>query len=98
MGIETITSRHNALLTHIRKLASSRAYRDGCGEYLGDGVLQCQNCMQLFPIETVGTEEALGCSPISILEFTEADGTVVISEDVLAEAEPWFKNWKRTGE
>ncbi len=67
-------------------------------EYLGDGVLQCQNCMQLFPIETVGTEEALGCSPISILEFTEDEGTVVIPEEVLSEAEPWFKNWKRTGE
>ena len=67
-------------------------------EYLGDGVLQCQNCMQLFPIEIVGTEEAMGCSPISILEFTEADGTVVIPEAVLVEAEPWFKNWKRTGE
>ena len=67
-------------------------------EYLGDGVLQCQNCMQLFPIETVGTEEALGCSPISILEYTEDEGTVVIPEEVLSEAEPWFKNWKRTGE
>ena len=38
MQVETITSRHNALLTHLRKLASSRAYRDECGEYLGDGV------------------------------------------------------------
>ena len=38
MRIETITSRHNAYLTHLRKLASSRAYRDQCGEYLGDGV------------------------------------------------------------
>ncbi len=37
MIVETITSRHNALLTHLRKLASSRAYREECGEYLGDG-------------------------------------------------------------
>ncbi len=38
MTVETITSRHNALLTHLRKLSSSRAYRDECGEYLGDGI------------------------------------------------------------
>ena len=37
MEIETVTSRHNAYLTHLRKLAASRAYRDECGEYLGDG-------------------------------------------------------------
>lgn len=37
MTVETITGKHNALLTHLRKLASSRAYRDECGEYLGDG-------------------------------------------------------------
>lgn len=35
---ERITSRTNPLMTHIRKLASSRSYRLDCGEYLGDGV------------------------------------------------------------
>ncbi len=35
---ERITSRTNPLMTHIRKLASSRSYRRQCGEYLGDGV------------------------------------------------------------
>ena len=35
---ERITSRANPLMTHIRKLASSRSYRRQCGEYLGDGV------------------------------------------------------------
>ena len=38
MPVETITGRHNALLTHLRKLASSRAYREEAGEYLCDGV------------------------------------------------------------
>ena len=32
---ERITSRANPLMTHIRKLASSRSYRRQCGEYLG---------------------------------------------------------------
>ena len=35
---ERITSRANPLMTHIRKLASSRAYRQSSGAYLGDGV------------------------------------------------------------
>lgn len=34
---ERITSRANALMTHVRKLASSRSYRAKAGEYLGDG-------------------------------------------------------------
>ncbi|MBQ6372983.1 MAG: DUF2318 domain-containing protein [Clostridia bacterium] len=67
-------------------------------EYLGGGNLQCQNCMQLFPVGIVGTEEAFGCSPITIPAFSGIDGTVVVPEAILAEAEPWFKNWKRTGE
>ena len=36
--MERITSRQNPLMAHIRKLASSRAYRNEAGEYLGDGV------------------------------------------------------------
>ena len=34
---ERITSRANPLMTHIRKLASSRAYRQSSGAYMGDG-------------------------------------------------------------
>lgn len=34
---ERITSRTNPLMTHIRKLASSRSYRRETGEYIGDG-------------------------------------------------------------
>ena len=54
MQIETVTSRHNALLTHLRKLASSRAYRDECGEYLGDGVKLLREAAQWgAPLQTV---------------------------------------------
>lgn len=35
---EKITSRTNPLMTHIRRLAASRAYRRETGEYLADGV------------------------------------------------------------
>ena len=65
-------------------------------EYLGNGKLQCQNCMQQFPIERVGMAGAAGCSPITILDFAEDERTVTIPKNVLAEAVPWFENWKRT--
>ena len=37
MNAETIMSRQNPLMTHLRKLASSRSYRKKSGEYLCDG-------------------------------------------------------------
>ncbi len=37
MNVETITSRQNPLMAHLRRLASSRAYRRESGEYLCDG-------------------------------------------------------------
>ena len=37
MNAETITSRQNPLMTHLRKLASSRSYRKKSGEYVCDG-------------------------------------------------------------
>ena len=37
MNAETITSRQNPLMTHLRKLASSRSYRKKSREYLCDG-------------------------------------------------------------
>lgn len=35
--MEQITSRTNALMTHIRKLGNSRSYRQKTGEFVGDG-------------------------------------------------------------
>ena len=37
MNAKIITSRQNPLMTHLRKLASSRSYRKKSGEYLCDG-------------------------------------------------------------
>ena len=46
MNVEQITSHRNALMTHIRKLGSSRAYRMEHGEYLCDGVKMLQEAIQ----------------------------------------------------
>ena len=37
MGVETITSRSNPLMSHIRKLVSSGAHRRKSGEFVCDG-------------------------------------------------------------
>ena len=59
MTVETITSRHNALLTHLRKLASSRAYREECGEYLGDGTKLLDEAIRFgAPLKTVLLSES----------------------------------------
>ncbi|MDE7245081.1 MAG: RNA methyltransferase [Oscillospiraceae bacterium] len=42
---ESITSRLNPLMTHIRKLAASSSYRKKCGEFLGDGVKLLQEAV-----------------------------------------------------
>ena len=60
MTVETITGKHNALLTHLRKLASSRAYRDECGEYLGDGVKLLDEAVKWnAPLVTVAMSEGV---------------------------------------
>ena len=37
MSGERITSRQNPLLRHVKKLQTSRSYRERCGEFVGDG-------------------------------------------------------------
>lgn len=51
---EIITSRSNPLMTHIRKLVSSRSYRREHGEYIGDGVKLLEEAVRWnAPITTV---------------------------------------------
>ena len=47
--MEHITSRQNALMTHIRKLNASRAYRRASGEYLCDGVKLLEEALRWNP-------------------------------------------------
>ncbi len=60
MTVETISGKHNPLLTHLRKLASSRAYRDACGEYLGDGTKLLEEALKWdAPLSTVVVSEGV---------------------------------------
>ena len=64
-------------------------------EDLGDGRLQCQNCRQTFPLDSVGTTDALGCSPVTITDFTVDGDTVSIPETLLQANTERFANWKK---
>lgn len=63
-------------------------------EDMGDGRLQCQNCHQTFPLETVGTPGSKGCSPVPITEWSMEDGIVTVPEALLKENTERFANWK----
>lgn len=44
--IERITSRQNPLLVHVRKLSTSRSYREKSGQYVADGVKLLQEAVK----------------------------------------------------
>ena len=64
-------------------------------EYLGGGLLQCQNCRQTFGLEVVGTEDAIGCCPITITGFVVEGGIVKVPGSLLFDNSSRFKNWKQ---
>lgn len=64
-------------------------------EDLGDGTLQCQNCGLTFPLDSVGTEKAMGCNPVTITDFTVEGDTVTVPEAVLKANVERFSNWKK---
>ena len=64
-------------------------------EDLGDGNLQCQNCGQTFPLDTVGITVAAGCNPVTITDYTVDGDTVIIPESLLKDNAARFANWKK---
>ena len=61
MSVETITSRQNPLMTHLRKLGSSRSYRVKSGEYLCDGTKLLQEALKWSaPVKTALFSEGVG--------------------------------------
>ena len=49
MTEERITSRRNPLLAHTKKLLTSRAYREKCGEFAADGVKLLAEAARWYP-------------------------------------------------
>lgn len=81
---EKITSRANPLMTHIRRLAASRAYRRETGEYLADGVKLLEEAVRWgVPITAVVHTAGTALPPLP-------PGTrlVEVPRDVMASVSP----------
>ena len=84
MNAETITSRQNPLMTHLRKLASSRSYRKKSGEYLCDGTKLLAEALKWgAEVKTAVFSEGVDIPPLP-------DGVraVRVSEDLMRSVSP----------
>ena len=60
MRREVVTSAHNPLLTHLKKLLSSRSYREKCGEFAADGTKLLEEAARWYPgLETVVVQQGV---------------------------------------
>ncbi|MDE6589199.1 MAG: RNA methyltransferase, partial [Oscillospiraceae bacterium] len=67
MEHEIITSRHNPLCTHFRKLASSRAYREETGEFFCDSPkLLCEAGLWGASISAILYTEGAELEPLAL--------------------------------
>ena len=84
MNVETITSRQNPLMTHLRKLASSRSYRKKSGEYLCDGTKLLDEALKWgAPVQT-----AVFSDGVDIPALPDTVRAVRVSEDLMRSVSP----------
>ena len=82
--VERITSRSNALMTHIRKLASSGSYRRKSGEFICDGHKLLQEALLWkAPLSAVVFSEGT-----EVPNLPEGVRTVEVPEDVMRSIAP----------
>ena len=80
---EKITSRSNALLTHIRRLSSSGAYRRKSGEFVCDGFKLLEEALQWnVPLSAVVAAEGVELPPLPPVR------TAVVPADVMRSIAP----------
>ena len=84
MNVETITSRQNPLMTHLRKLASSRSYRKKSGEYLCDGTKLLDEALKWgAPVQT-----AVFSDGVDIPALPDTVRAVRVSGDLMRSVSP----------
>lgn len=59
-----------------------------------DGVLECQNCGNQFPLSSVG-QAAGGCNPMPVEDYQVTEEAAVIPEVEVTRAAADFANWKK---
>ena len=82
---EKITSRKNPLLQHVRKLLTSRSYREKSGEYAADGVKLLAEAVKWAP-ETLRT--VLVTASVQVDDLPEQVRLVEIPDDVMEQISP----------
>lgn len=82
---EKITSRKNPLLQHIRKLLTSRSYRERCGEYAADGVKLLDEAVKWIPDEL---RTVLVTSKVVPQDLPKHVRLVEIPDDVMEQISP----------
>lgn len=76
---EIITSRRNPILLHTKKLLTSRAYRQACGEFAADGVKLLEEAAKWFSgLHTVIAEEET-----KLCKLPDAVRVVRVPKDVM---------------
>ena len=76
---ERITSRRNPLLAHTKKLLTSRAYREKCGEFAADGVKLLAEAARWYSgLHTVIAEEH-----VELCKLSDAVRIVRVPKDVM---------------
>ena len=84
MNVEIITSRQNPLMTHLRKLASSRSYRKKSGEYLCDGTKLLDEALKWgAPVQT-----AVFSDGVEIPTLPDTVRAVRVSGDLMRSVSP----------
>lgn len=65
MNGTVLTSRHNPLLVHVKKLQSSRSYRKKCGEFAADGTKLLEEAAKWYPgLHTVIAQQGVDLCPL----------------------------------
>ena len=59
-----------------------------------DGVLECQNCGNQFPLSSVG-QAAGGCNPMPVADYQVTEEAAVIPETEVTRAAADFANWEK---
>lgn len=85
MTRETITSRKNPLLQHVKKLLTSRSYREKSGEFAADGVKLLAEAVKWAP-ESLLT--VLVTASVEVGPLPEQVRLVEIPDDVMAQISP----------
>lgn len=85
MKEEVITSRKNPLLQHVRKLLSSRSYREKMGEYAADGTKLLEEAIRWIPQDL---RTVLLTRDVTVSNLPSHVRVVVIPEDVMAQVSP----------